>query len=92
MFNILTTLSNPTQPGSMFMEYYFIPDLTTDPSNPKMVLNLNQITNAGTGKVAQHPLYSVSSSDEAIQALQRFHSKTLARLAAGTCDAPRFNP
>jgi len=91
VFSILTTQTNPTRPGKMFMEYYFAPDLTTDPANPKMVINSAFIANAGTGQ-AQHPLFTLPATDPAMVALQAFYDKTAAKFAAKTCDAPKFTP
>jgi hypothetical protein len=84
-------LADPTQPGRMFMEDYFIPDLTTNPANPIMVLNTAQISNAGSGALPQHPLFDINDGT-ALDALKTFYSKTMAHLDAGNCGAPLFTP
>jgi hypothetical protein len=89
VFTILTTEANPTEPGNMFMDYYFVPDLTTDPAHPKMVINTATMQLASKGN-AQHPQFTLN--DSAMQALQSFYAETMAHLDAGTCGPPKFTP
>jgi hypothetical protein len=87
VFTILTTEANTTEPGNMFMQYYFVPDLTANP--PQMVINSVQIQQMSTG-YAQHPRFTYD--DSAMQILQNYYAETMAHLDAGTCGAPRFTP
>jgi len=71
------------------MEYYFIPDMTTDPANPKMIINRALIERAASGN-AQHPRFTVDG--DAFQRLTRFYDKTVAKKTANTCGTPGFLP
>jgi hypothetical protein len=92
MFNILTTQPNPK--GGMYMEYYFTPDVTTDPAKPKMVINRALMDRAAKGE-AQHPTFTVDNlndDNDAYSKLMRFYDKTMAKVTAKTCAAPKFMP
>ena len=60
MFNILTHSANPA--GGWFLELYFTVDMTTDPANPKVIINKDLITKASMG-YAQHEKFSVTTDN-----------------------------
>jgi hypothetical protein len=92
VFDVLTTQPNPK--GGYFMEYYFTVDTTTDPANPKIIINKDLILRAATG-TAQHPKFTLDNDGNgnnptAFQRLTNFYTKTMARMTAGTCGAPKL--
>jgi hypothetical protein len=91
MFTDLTTQPNPA--GGYFLEYYFTVD-TTDPANPKMIINQARIAMAAGG-AGQHEKFSVTTdrngnTPSAFDRLTTFFNQTQARLTANTCDPPRL--
>jgi hypothetical protein len=87
MFNVLTTTKNPA--GGWFLEMYFTVDMTTDPANPKVIINKDLITRASMG-YAQHEKFSVTTdrnggTPAAYDKLTTFYNQTMAHLTAGTC-------
>ena len=88
VFDILTTQVN-ARTGGMYMEMYFVPDITTDPANPKMIINRAGLERAASGN-AQHPRFNVDGN--AMTALTSFYTKTMAKKTANTCATPRFMP
>jgi hypothetical protein len=90
-FQILTTQPNPK--GGWFLEYYFTVD-TTDPNNPKMIINRDLITRAANG-TGQHELFNVDTdrngnNPSAYQRLQTFFDQTMTHLNANTCGPPKL--
>jgi hypothetical protein len=87
MFNVLTTQKNPA--GGWFLEMYFTVDMTTDPANPKVVINKDLLTRAGMG-YAQHEKFNVTTdrnggTPSAYDKLTNFYNQTMMHLTAGTC-------
>jgi hypothetical protein len=78
-----------------YLEYLFTVDTTTDPANPKVVINRGILDRAASG-AGQHPKFDVVSDpndpNDPYVELQAFYDKTLARLNAGTCGPPRLAP
>ncbi len=90
MFDVLTTTANPA--GGWFLEMYFTVDMTTDPANPKIIINKDLLTRASTG-YAQHEKFSVTTDRNgtapyAYDKLTTFYNQTMAHLTAGTCGKP----
>jgi hypothetical protein len=84
MFNILSTAKNPA--GGWFLELYFTVDMTTDPANPKVIINRDLITRASMG-TAQHEKFDVDTdrnggNPTAMQKLTTFYTTTMTKLAA----------
>ena len=84
MFNVLSTAKNPA--GGYFLEMYFAVDLTTDPANPKVIINRDLITRASLG-TAQHEKFQVDTdrnggTPSAMQKLTTFYTTTMAKLTA----------
>ncbi len=84
MFNILTHTANPA--GGWFLEMYFTVDMTTDPANPKIILNKDLITRASLG-TAQHEKFSVTTdrnggTPSAYDKLTTFYNTTMTKLTA----------
>lgn len=92
MFNILSTQANPF--GGWFLEMYFTVDQTTDPANPKVVINHDFINNAATG-MYQHEKFTIETdrggaTPSAYTRLMNFYNDTMAHMTAGTCGAPKL--
>jgi hypothetical protein len=84
MFNILTTAKNPA--GGWFLEMYFTDDQTTDPKNPKIIINHDFIARAGLG-TAQHEKFNPDTdrnggNPTAMQKLTTFYNTTMTKLTA----------
>jgi hypothetical protein len=84
MFNILTTAKNPT--GGWFLEMYFTVDMTTDPANPKIIINKDYITRASLG-TAQHEKFNVTTdrnggTPSAYDKLTTFYNTTMTKFTA----------
>jgi hypothetical protein len=87
MFNILTHTKNPM--GGWFLEMYFTVDMTTDPANPKIIINRDLMTRAATG-IAQHEKFQLDTDNgggnpTAMQKLTNFYNTTMTHMTAGTC-------
>jgi hypothetical protein len=87
MFNILSTAKNPY--GGWFLEMYFTVDQTTDPANPKVVINDDFIKQAATG-MYQHEKFDLTTdrggqTPSAYTRLMSFYTDTMAHMTAGTC-------
>jgi hypothetical protein len=75
-----------------FLLTFFSADVT-DVASAKMVVNHDEFVRVATNAppFLEHPQFD--PQNDAMAALERFYQKTLARQAAGTCDAPRItNP
>ena len=87
MFQILTQAKNPA--GGWFLETYFTVDETTDPANPKIIINKDFISQAANG-IAQHEKFSVTTdrggaTPSAYDKLTTFYNTTMTKMqAAGT--------
>lgn len=84
MFQILTTQKNPA--GGWFLEMYFTVDQTTDPANPKIIINRDLITRASMG-TAQHEKFQVDTdrnggNPPAMTALTNFYNTTMTKFTA----------
>src|SRR5205814_1765497 len=91
-FNVLTTAKNPA--GGWFLEMYFTVDMTTDPANPKIVVNRDLIQRAALG-TAQHEPFTVDTdrgggTPSAMTRLTNFLTLTQTHLTAGTCGPSRL--
>jgi hypothetical protein len=86
-FNVLTTAKNPS--GGWFMEMYFTVDMTTDPANPKIIINRDLIQRAALG-TAQHEKFQIDTdrnggNPPAMTRLKNFYDLTMTHLTANTC-------
>lgn len=69
--------------GGYFLQDYYTVD-TTDPANPKMVINTALLMREGGG-YAQHGTFTTATNDPAMQVLQSYFTTTMGHLTAGTC-------
>jgi hypothetical protein len=87
MFQILSQAANPS--GGWYLETYFTVDMTTDPANPKIIINKDLMTRAGMG-TAQHEKFSVTTdrggaTPSAYDKLTTFYTTTMKHMTdAGT--------
>ena len=84
MFQILTQAPNPA--GGWFLETYFTVDMTTDPANPKIIINKDFITRAAMG-TAQHEKFDVTTdrgggTPSAYDKLTTFYNTTMMKMTA----------
>ncbi|HEY1586767.1 MAG TPA: hypothetical protein VGH63_13825, partial [Polyangia bacterium] len=84
MFQILTQAKNPD--GGWYLEMYFTVDMTTDPANPKIVINKDLITRASMG-TAQHEKFNVTTdrnggTPSAYDKLTTFYNTTMTKFTA----------
>ncbi|HEX6838631.1 MAG TPA: hypothetical protein VF334_18765 [Polyangia bacterium] len=84
MFQILTQAPNPA--GGWFLEMYFTVDMTTDPANPKIIINKDLMTRASLG-TAQHEKFSVTTdrgggTPSAYDKLTTFYNTTMTKMTA----------
>jgi len=84
MFQVLTQAKNPA--GGWFLEMYFTVDMTTDPANPKVIINKDLITRASMG-TAQHEKFDVltdrnGGAPYAYDKLTTFYNTTMTKFTA----------
>ena len=85
MFQILTQAPNPA--GGWFLEIYFTVDMTTDPANPKIIINKDYITRASIGTRAarevqrRRPIATVATPS-AYDRLTTFYNTTMTKFTA----------
>ncbi|MDB4966646.1 MAG: hypothetical protein JWN44_2335 [Myxococcales bacterium] len=83
-FNVLTTAKNPA--GGWFMEMYFTVDMTTDPANPKIIINRDFMTRAALG-TAQHEKFQLDTdrnggTPTAMAKLKTYYDSTMLKVLA----------
>ena len=76
--------------GGYFLQDYFTVD-TTDPANPKIVMNTALLMKEGMG-YAQHGTFSTATTDNAMTVLTSYYNTTMAHLTAGTCGPSQLAP
>ncbi len=74
---------------SLYLGQYFRVDSTTDPANPKVIVNTNvfDAVSQGVSPHLEHPLFDATNND-GMPALSAFYQLIVARQAAGLCEPP----
>jgi hypothetical protein len=91
---IISAQSQPFYDALSMRKYYFLQyltvDLTMGPAAAKVIVNTTSFkgVSAGLDPHREHPTFN-ATNNQGMTALNAFYTSTMARKAAGTCDAPR---